>query len=60
MAVVQQSVQNRCRDHSITEYVGMPRNLTVESLRSGSLMRITRCMVRAFRSVPVVRVAGLG
>jgi hypothetical protein len=34
----------------ITGHLWMPQRLTGESLRSGSLTRIIRCMAAAFRS----------
>ena len=48
--VVKQSVEKGRRDDGITGHLWMPQPLTGESLRSGSLTRIIRCMAAAFRS----------
>ena len=48
--VVKQSVEESRRDDGVTGHLWMPQRLTGESLRSGSLTRIIRCMAAAFRS----------
>ena len=57
--MVKEFVQQRGRDHGIAEHFVMPPRLTGESLRSGWLMRITRCLGVAFRSAIIDRGAGL-
>jgi hypothetical protein len=48
--VVEQPVEQRSGYDGIAEHLEMPRRLTGESLRSGSLIRIIPCMASAFRS----------
>ena len=45
-----ETVEQRRRHLRITGHLWMPQRLTGESLRSGSLTRIIRCMAAAFRS----------
>jgi hypothetical protein len=45
-----EAIEERGGDHGITGHLWMPQRLTGESLRSGSLTRIIRCMAAAFRS----------
>jgi hypothetical protein len=48
--VVQQPVEQCGGNDAVAEHLEMPRRLTGESLRSGSLIRIIPCMASAFRS----------
>jgi hypothetical protein len=48
--VVKEPIEKRGGDNRITGHLWMPQRLTGESLRSGSLTRIIRCMAAAFRS----------
>ena len=48
---MKQSVEKGRRDDEITGHLWMPQPLTGKSLRSGWLIRITRCMAVVFRSV---------
>ena len=50
VAVVGETIEE-CGGHLwVTGHLWMPQRLTGESLRSGSLTRIIRCMAAAFRS----------
>ncbi len=57
MRVVHQAVQNRVGIGRIPDYLMMPQMLTGKSLRSGSLIRITRFMAVACRSAIAARAA---
>src|ERR1700677_2842086 len=50
VAAVGKAVEQRRRHLGVTGHLWMPQRLTGESLRSGSLTRIIRCMAAAFRS----------
>ena len=50
MSVVDETIQDGVGVGWITGHLWMPQRLTGESLRSGSLTRIIRCMAAAFRS----------
>jgi hypothetical protein len=50
MSVVDETVQDGVGVSRITGHLWMPQRLTGESLRSGSLTRIIRCVAAAFRS----------
>ena len=50
VGVVDDAVQDRVGESWVAEHLWMPQRLTGESLRSGSLIRIIRCMAAAFRS----------
>ena len=44
MGAVDDAVQDGVADGRVAEHVGMPQRLTAESLRSGWLTHIIRCM----------------
>src|ERR1700677_1192775 len=50
VAAVGKTIKQRGRHLRVTGHLWMPQRLTGESLRSGSLTRIIRCMAAAFRS----------
>ena len=55
MTVVEQAVEDRCRDHGIAEHLGMPPRLTDESLRCGWLIPTTPYLACAFQSATDAR-----
>jgi hypothetical protein len=59
VAMTRQAVEQRGRHLGVTDYLMMPLMLTGESLRSGSLIRITRFMAVACRSAIAARDAVL-
>jgi hypothetical protein len=60
VAVVQQPVEDRSRNHRVAEDLWMPHRLTDESLRCGWLIRTILFMGSAFRSAVDARDAGRG
>src|SRR5271165_1644024 len=50
VAAVGETVEQCGRHLGVTGHLWMPQRLTGESLRSGSLTRVIRCMAAAFRS----------
>jgi hypothetical protein len=57
VSAVDDAIQDRITDGWVTEHHMMPRTLSGESLRSGWLIPVTRCLAAACRSViacPVV------
>jgi hypothetical protein len=50
MGIVDEAVEDGVGERRVTGHLWMPQRLTGESLRSGSLTRIIRCMAAAFRS----------
>ena len=50
VGAVHDAVEDGVADRRVAEHVGMPHRLTAESLRSGWLTRIIRCMADAIRS----------
>jgi hypothetical protein len=48
--MMEQAVEQRSGDDLVAEHAEMPQHLIVESLGSGWLIRITRCMAGVIRS----------
>jgi hypothetical protein len=55
MGIMDDAVEDRVGKGWIAEHLRMPHRLTGESLKSGSLIRTTRCTASAFLSASDVR-----